>query len=813
MLTIKDLLTAFHSLSKTKGYVVTIVLTLGITLGAVVAMFNLNYQLLAAPLPYPDADRLMMFSGERFEKGVLTPDRGVPYPALVELYKREDGHFLQKALLAYTVSIERWMPDSPVLTTVSITPEFLQMLQAPMALGRHFNADEGLDSMNQVAIISHRAWIKYFQQRNDVLGKTLNIMEMEFKIVGVLAEDFIEPGLHEFGAQTDLWLPFDYDDTPKQFRPRWSTFNNRVYLVGLMNPHSKAALVEQETSHYIAARFKEEASSLAGMADTELKIRLKTFDEIIHGNASRQSLWMLAGVLVLLLIASTNIINLILARAANQQRTMAIQIALGAQKQHIFNGVLAEILWLVSGASIIALAVSFIVIELLKTWAEGQLPRLNELQLNPQTLLFALATGILLALLFATLVSRQINYRALNNLLQTSGKGVGLQINKKIRNLLIVSQVALTGILLAASLHILVQSVSQLTQPLGYNTDDQYQVRLSIATLWETKTKEERREYFYQLADALRAHPSVEAVGMASRSPVDYSGPSYQSLLTEPGNTDGIRTLQNYNDGNYFKILAFPLVTGRYFTDAEARNNEDLLVVNETLARQLQADGKVVGRLVYLASDASATGFQIVGVIKDLQLPGQTEPPRFFLPAIVDSPAVVIQTKPKQQLTAQEINQIAATINPQLKVFDIRTTADAISELTAHQKTAASLTAVLALLALTLAGIGLYGVLSYSVQQRRFELGVRMAIGARPFTIFAQVLRDNVLPVAVGLVASLVILAGLWLWIQQTSFTLHTSFIGWLMPVLLILTLASAASLLSVWNIITRPASHLLKND
>src|SRR5690606_10709125 len=133
-------------------------------------------------------------------------------------------------------------------------------------------------------------------------------------------------------------------------------------------------------------------------------------------------------------------------------------------------------------------------------------------------------------------------------------------------------------------------------------TDDQYQVRLSIATLWETKTKEERREYFYQLADALRAHPSVEAVGMASRSPVDYSGPSYQSLLTEPGNTDGIRTLQNYNDGNYFKILAFPLVTGRYFTDAEARNNEDLLVVNETLARQLQADGKVVGRLVYLAS-------------------------------------------------------------------------------------------------------------------------------------------------------------------------------------------------------------------
>ena len=813
MLRIKDLLTAFHSLSKAKGYVLTIVLTLGITLGALVAMFNLNYQLLAAPLPYPDADRLMVFSSERSEQGVLTPDRGMPYPALVELYKQQDNYFSHKALLSYTVSIERRMPDSPVLTTVSITPEFLTLLQAPMALGRQFNADEGLDSMNQVAIISHRAWKKYFQQRNDVLGKTLNIMEMEFKIIGVLAEDFIEPGLHEFGAQTDLWLPFDYDDMPKQFQQRWSTFSDRTYLVGLKNPGSDAMLAEQETSNYIASRFKNETASLPGMADMEIKMRLKTFDEIIHGNASRQSLWMLAGVLVLLLIAATNIINLILARAANQQRTMAIQIALGAQKKHIFNGVLAEILWLIVGASLVAVAVSSVVIELLKIWAEGQLPRLNELQLNPQTLIFAVLTGLLLALLFATLVSRQINYRALNSLLQTSGKGVGLQINKRIRNLLIVSQVALTGILLAASLHILVQSVAQLTQPLGYNTDDQYQVRLSIATLWETTTREDRREYFFQLADSLRAHPGVEAVGMASRSPVDYAGPSYESILTEPGNTHGIRTLRNYNDGTYFKILAFPLVTGRYFTDTEARNNEDLLVINETLARQLQADGKVLGKLVYFASDDTATGLRIIGVIKDLQLPGQIEPPRFFLPTIVESPSLVVQTKPNQRLTAQEVNQIAATINPQLKVFDIRTTAEYISELTAHQKTAAGLTTALALLAFVLAGIGLYGVLSYSVQQRRFELGVRMAIGARPFSVFAQVLKDSVAPVAFGLVVSLVVLCGLWLWVQRTSFTLQTSIAGWVLPTILIMGLTSAASLLSVWSIISKPASNLLKND
>lgn len=813
MLTIKDLLTAFHSLGKARGYVATIVITLGITLGALVAMFNLNYQLLAAPLPYPDAGRLMMFSGERFEKGVFTPERGVPYVAMVELYKRQDNHFSQKALLSYTLSIERRMPDSPVLTTVAITPEFLQMLQAPMALGRHFNADEGLDRMTPVAIISHRAWKKYFQQSNEVLGKTLNIMEIEFKIIGVLAEDFIEPGLNEFGAQTDLWLPFDYDDMPSQFRQRWSTFRNQTYLVGLINTESNIALAEQGISNYIAARFKNETASLPGMADMEVKIRLKTFDEIIHGNASRQSLWMLAGVLVLLLIASTNIINLILARTANQQRTMAIQIALGAQKKHIFNGVLAEVLWLILGASVIALTVAIIILELLKTWAEGQLPRLNELQLNPQTLVFATVTGILLALLFAAIVSRQINYRALNNLLQTSGKGIGLQINKKIRNLLILSQVALTGILLAASLQILVQSVSQLIQPLGYNTDDQYQVRLSIATLWDTTTREERREYFYQLADGIRAHPGVEAVGMTSRSPVDYSGPSYESLLTDPGDNNGIRTLRNYNDGSYLNILAFPLIAGRYFTDAEARNDEKLILINETLARQLQASGQVLGRSIYFAPDTSATAFQIIGILKDLQLPGQTEPPRFFQPTIVEGPELVVQTKPKQRLTAQEVNQIAATINPQLKVFDIRTTADYLSELTAHQKTAAGLTAALALLAFALAGIGLYGVLSYNVQQRRFELGVRMAIGARPVTVFSQVLKDNLTPVIIGLLMSLVVLAGLRLWIQQTSFTLETSIAGWILPVLLILALAGATSLLSVWNIISRPASYSLRSD
>jgi len=808
-----DLKNAFHSLSRAKSYVITIVLTLGITLGALVAMFNLNYQLLAAPLPYPNVDRLVVAKSERFDKQILVSDRHAPYPAWIESYRQGDGQFEQKALLAYTVSIERRMPDSPVLNTISTTPEFFNMVDAPMALGRRFSANENLDSMIPVAIISHNAWVKYFQQDPNVIGKTLNIMEVDFKIIGVLADNFVEPELYQLGWQTDVWLPIDYDDMPVRFRKNWNNSTNSTFWVGLLQKGTERLAAEQSVSNRMAARFKDETTGQPEFSDASLRFKLERFSAVILGAASQKSLLMLAGVLVLLLIATANVMNLILARAANQQRSMAIQVALGAQQKHIFSAVLAEISLLMLGASVLAVFVALVLLELLKITAEGQLPRLQELHINPITIMFSFLVAALLATIFAVIVSRQINYRQLNNLLKTSGKGVGLQISERIRKLLILSQVALTAMLLAASLHILLQSARQFTQPVGYHTSNQYQIIFSIATLWNSTTEEERRAYFARLIDDLRANPKVLAVGATSLSPISYRNPSSDLLRVDGVDEKKISAVQSYCDGSYFQVAGIPLMAGRYFTDAEVREHAHVMVVNETLARTIQADGQVLGKKVYRQSDEGAQPIEIVGVLSDLQLPGMLEPPRFFQAFITQNPELVVRVKAGQQLTPTEMNMLAAKVNPQLKVFYIKSSEQIIAQHTMPQKAAAGLTAVLAILALSLAAIGIYGVLSYSVQLRKFELGIRMAIGARPNTILLQILKDNLIPVVIGLLIALIALIGLWIWAQQTSYILHTNSVGWLLPPVLIISLTIATSLLSVWQIIRKPASYILRGD
>ena len=172
-----------------------------------------------------------------------------------------------------------------------------------------------------------------------------------------------------------------------------------------------------------------------------------------------------------------------------------------------------------------------------------------------------------------------------------------------------------------------------------------------------------------------------------------------------------------------------------------------------------------------------------------------------------------MRVKAGQQLTPTEINALAAKTHPQLKIFYMKTTEQVIAQFTMPQKTAAGLTAALSLIALGLAAIGIYGVLSYSVQLRKFELGIRMAIGARPNTVFLQILKDNLTPVIMGLLVSLAVLIGLWIWIQQTSYSLQTTSLGWLLPPALIIALTAATSLFSVWQIIRKPSNYDLRGD
>ena len=612
--------------------------------------------------------------------------------------------------------------------------------------------------------------------------------------------------------ETDIWLPFDYNDYPEAFRDNWNTNLIATMMVAMPNEGYSLSAIEHEISSQGAARFKQNAVDIDAAKDG-IGFKLHSLDELILGAASKQSLLMLAGVMLLVLIAGTNVINLILARAANKERTMAIQAALGAQPIHIFRSLLSEIVVLMLAACLLSVIVAYGLLHALKVAAHGFMPRLHELHLNGQTVVFAVMVALVLSFVFAALVSRQINYRSLNRVLQSSGKGTGLQISKRARWLLILSQVALTGILLAVSLQVFVQSMREIHKPLGYETKDQLQARLSVATLRDDMSSQELETMFVGLQQELSSRADVEAVGISIGSPVSYNAPFSQFVLTEFGGEQKILATPNFCDGSFLQIINIPLVAGRYFTNAEARENARVVIVNESLARTLQPDGQVLGKTIYRNGDTNPQGLEIIGVVKDLQIPVRGESLRFFQASLSDSPEVLIKMKPGKTLTAIDVNQAAAKFHPELKVFNLRTTEYALAVLTAHQKTAAYVAAVLALLAFVLAAIGIYGVLSYSVRLRRFELGIRMAIGARPSTIVWRVFQDNLMPVIAGLATALVVLLALWIWVQTTSYTLNSTVLGWVLPFVIIVALAAATSLLSVWSLVRQPASEVLRGN
>ncbi len=816
MIRIRDFINAWHSLGKAKIYATTIVLTLGITLGALVAMFNLNYQVLIKPLPYPDQDRLYLLRGDAFTNGQLDLANMYPYPVAVEAYKKAGDYFEEFALVYFGTDVVRSFTDTPLVNTSYVTPEYLSLVNVSMTMGRSFTKDEGFEAHNPVALISYETWQTLFNARADVLNETIRFGEIEFSIIGVTAKDFIEPQLMGPGRLTQVWLPWDYNLVPPRYRG-WGYFNINQYLVGKIQSGQSASQVEKSITNYLNGKFVETVAGWASFEGSSIDFKLISFGEIILGNSKTAVFLLFAGTLVLLLIACANITNLILARTANQQRNMAIKAVLGARQSHLFYSLLSEKILLLLPTLVLSLIVALSAIELLQVSTRNLLPRLDELYLTSTSLLFAVVSVLFLAFIFATIVSRQINYNKLNSLLQSSGKGTGIQISDSVRKFLIMMQVMFTTILVSASLHILQQSIRNINQPLGFVTQDLYQVILDSGTQVNRPAAEQKNN-MQAIHERLLAHPKIKNASVTSDFPIrsDKIVAWFSYLSVDPGFIDQHQALLTLVDEHYLDLLGADWLQGRRFTLEDRQTEATVIIVNQTFARLLQPDADVMHKRYYwLNSDKREFPYEIVGIIRDFNLPGRAEIPRVFVPQTsARSPtSLLLQKKPNQIISKSDINELMASVNSQYKVSELRSMDRAHQELVAGDSLSATITFVLCLLALGLAGIGIYAVLSYTVQLRQFEMGIRMAIGATPLKILLQIFMDNLKPVILGLLVAALVLIALMFSIDQTRLNLSTTPLGWWLPPLLILGLIAATSLLSVWHLISKPANHILRGE
>ncbi|GMV28824.1 MAG: ABC transporter permease [Rhodanobacteraceae bacterium] len=804
---ISQLKAASAGLSRKKGYVATVMLTMGLTLGGLLCALSLNYLLLFQPLPYPNQASLFVARQALTDEQGREQGQSLSYPGLLHLYKKQES-FQAAAMVDFAKDVITSLPSQPLVFATYVTPEYGSMFDVKMARGRFLGADEGLDAHVPSVVISYEAWTTYFDRREDILEQSLKLSaDAQFRIVGVTAKDFVEPSLKETGRRTHVWVPWDFDIAPKYWG--WTSPTDTLVLTGLLKPDTSAEQARQSLTQILSPTWQDQvAGTAASYRGWTTRVELTSVRDVILGNSRLVALTLLAGMAGLVLIACINIINLILCRIGEQQRALSIHAALGAKKRHIFQLLFREIGLLVGAAVVFGLVVVQAGFHALKTLLGDVLPRAQELSISLVTVGAAILLALSLAWLFAFIGSRVIDFRRLNLIISSGGKNSGVQVSSRVRNLLIASQVTVASFIIFVSCALFANAYGTLSQDRGYDLSRVHNVYLNYSAL-DGAAAGALQAAAIEMRDGLRALPNVETVSQSHSPLQDFIASVMVSSTSQVRYPIELKRIDHY----YLDMLGTKVVAGRGFTAEEIKDANPVMLVNRTFARQLGGEDAALGQK--LTRDKSAP-YTVVGVVDDIVFPNQEKArPRVFLPAAEAGLSFVIKYRKGQVLSREEMVSFVQRTNSRLGVFLYDSLEVQQRQMLFAQFVLAVTTLALVAIVVLLATVGLYGIISYATQLRRIEIGTRMAIGAKPRHIIAMAIRDYATPVLLGIGASLVIVAVLLVSGAGGASAYLSSglmLVG-LQSLVVVLAFSLLAVYLSVRGFIRRPAIYSLRAE
>ncbi len=797
---------SWQALRKKPGLIFTITATMGMTTGALLCVLTLAYVLLVQPLPYPDQHRLYKVNPQITTEGSNKTISAWAYPAMVEFYKSQQV-LEQSAMLSFGEDVLINHPAQPTLHTGYATPEWFDMVGAPMAMGRSFDDTQGVDKHVPVAVISFRVWQDVFAADPQIIGKQMDFSGVSFKVIGVMAKSFIDPQLYRTGIKTDVWLPWDYNLSSWLAR-NWQRLSGQFMLVGKKPADKSDNAVANVIEQQLTQLWQPNTTGSDRFKGARFGIELVSFKSHILGDIAGAILLLLAGAAGLMLIATVNVANVLMSRTAEQHRTLAIRAALGASPGRLFYTLLGESAQLMLFSIVLALPMAAFGFSVLQQWMAGIFPRVDEVTLGPITILFALIVVVAFALCFAWLGSRTINYRELNRTLQSSGKGTGVQVSRKMRATLIFSQVALASSLIFVNGVLFSDAYKILQKPSGFNIDNMLRLNLSFnQAQWPGDN--ELKPIMADLQTRLEQLPQVERVVRS------YSPLSRFSVNNFREESSGERFFVRYQtvSRDYFDMIGQPVLEGELFGELDQKSYAPRIVINDELAKAMAKDGSAVGMKLLGRRNRAYT---VVAVVKSVTMPGQTKPEyRAYVPASLGLGSAIIKLKPGQKLTSEQVVSVLTDVDPRFSVGRLDDLAQLKFERLFPQYMTTVVTAVLALLSLFIAAVGLYGIVSYSTQLRRTEIGTRMAIGATKGMLIKLLLKDNAKPVCWGLGFGLLLLVA----IYALKADVLGAYLGIDSVLVYVLTLASIsvitfiACYLPLAQYVNKPAIHALRGQ
>jgi predicted permease len=731
-------------LKKTPMFVFSLVFTLSLTLGALIAAFNLNQVILLNSLPYPDAEQLYIQDQEVVRGGRTTAGSQF-YNAQLQIYNKSKA-FVTSALVHSSNGILASVPSEPRLRTLYVTHEFFNLLAVPFEIGTGISPSEQMNDARAEVVISYDTWQQYYSSDTGIIGQSLQFNDEQFTVVGVIKKGF-ELTQPFTKTNSQIYLPAVYSSALSERFEMESTRHLRTLLklTSDQNPIQISAQLSAVFSEHVESKGNAEQ-----FVNGQLTARLTPLISAIKGDNGQITLIVLAGAFVLLLIALVNVINLYLSHINKRQQNLAICACLGAKPKALFKRLFVESLILTMSATFFALLIAAWLLELTYQLAFDVLPRLNELALDLVTLVFSVIIAVILAALLSFCGRFAVDYNALKKYLSASGKGGSAQVSPKVRHTLIASQIALTGLLIVVTSVVLQMSLATVNHPLGINIDDVLSVEVDASKNYTTD--KQRLVLATQMKQHLLTLPQVVKVSNTFQNPFNsYGDRSYNLDKT-------VLTSFKYNriDEDYLDLVQLPLLHGRNFNRDEIidnidEDNEQVVLVSKSMALYIFNKTNVVGERIFIAGGNRVR--TIVGVVDDYfsAIRADRGEPYFYRIKAGWNINLLIKFKPDMTMSKSEIIEQLRSIEPSLRIFKYDELEQVDNDRVYKYRLTAWIAGGLSLFALILACTGIYGVISYSTQMRRFELGVRMALGAKRKRIIDMVLKDALKPILMGL--------------------------------------------------------------
>jgi len=729
----QDIRYGIRMLKKNPGFTLVAVLTLALGIGANTAIFSVVNAVLLRPLPFPEPDRIVTFIGVGWSHGLFA-------------YNHDQTRTLQSMAAYQDGSVTLTGSGEPErLGEADVTVDFFKTIGWQPAIGRTFTQQEDSPDNNNVVILSHRLWQRRFGGDSAVLGKSITLNNNPYTVIGVMPQGF------DFPDRVELWLPVGLN-------PQWNDYWNLV-PIGRLKPNVTLDDASRESASLRQDYSKQQHFRSASTP----RIVMVSLKQSIAGDARTPLLVLLGAVGLVLLIACANVANLLLARATSRNRELAVRSCLGASSRRIVRQLLTESVLLALIGTAGGLFLAFWAVQAIKHLSLAQVPRIDQVSVDPVVLLFTLGIALVTGLLFGLVPAIRASRINLQEAIKEGSRGSSSGATRRVNNIFVIAQFSMSLVLLVGA-GLLLQSFRNLmaVNP-GFRQEN---VLVGRVDLPETRYRSAVQidNFYGQLLERASRLPGVNIAGLGSQVPLNHIGNGdllvFEGRETTPNQPIPVGFIRRSTPG-YPEAMGIPLLSGRTFELGDSESSLPVAIIDDNMARTYWPNENPIGKRLRTGGNIKNNPWlTVVGVVASVKKDSLDEEskPYLYRPFSQDprqSMYVIVRSAGNPENLIAGLRSEVRALDSEIPLFDVHTMEQAVTGSVQLKRLINMLLTGFALTALLLAAIGTYGVMSLNVSSRINEFGIRMALGAQPGDVLRDVVGHGILLAGIGVVIGL----------------------------------------------------------